>query len=204
MIRKMLAVAVIVGAPIPFHSAKAETFRQSVKCLADNIYFEARDDGPAGWSAVGHVTLNRWRQMRLKRPNIGICTIVYAGAHRGRHSCQFSWACDGRSKRKTEKDVAEQISLLARQMITEWRQGTDPTHGATYFHERRVHPSWSRDGSTVRTVAIGRHYFYKSRQTTEMAALPAPAPATQCVGIVDRMLLGTFGFSLSGATSSCE
>ena len=51
MIRKMLAVAVIVGTPIPFHSAKAETLKQSVKCLADNIYFEARDDGPAGWSA---------------------------------------------------------------------------------------------------------------------------------------------------------
>ncbi len=202
MIRKMLAVAVIVGTPIPFHSAKAETFKQSVKCLADNIYFEARDDGPAGWSAVGHVTLNRWRQMRLRRPNVGICTVVYAGVHRGRHSCQFSWACDGRPKHKTEKEVAEQITRLAQHLIAERHQVADPTHGATYFHERRVHPRWARDGSTKRTVAIGRHYYYKQAVPTEVAAAPEPAGA--CAGVVDRMLLNSFGFSLSGATSSCE
>ena len=194
MIRKMLAVAVIVGAPLPFQSAKAETLKQGVKCLADNIYFEARDDGPAGWSAVGHVTLNRWRHLRLTRPNIGICNIVYAGAHRGRHSCQFSWACDGRPKRQTEKEVAEEITRLAYQLMRENGRSADPTRGAMYFHEKRVRPRWAHDGSTKRTVAIGRHYYYKPTNPTEMAQAPAQAGAG-CAGPIDRLLNNTFGVS---------
>ncbi|MEI6557905.1 MAG: cell wall hydrolase [Rhodospirillaceae bacterium] len=202
MIRKMLAVAVIVGTPLPFHAAKAETLKQSVKCLADNIYFEARDDGPAGWSAVGHVTLNRWRHLRLQRPNVGICTIVYAGSQRGHHRCQFSWACDGKPKHKTEKEVAEQITRLAWQLIEEKRAVADPTRGAMYFHEKRVRPRWAKDGSTKRTVAIGRHYYYKPTRPTEMAE--APAAPTPCAGPIDRLLFNNFGVSLSGVTTSCE
>ena len=201
MIRKMLAVAVIIGAPVPFHAAKAETLKQSVKCLADNIYFEARDDGPAGWSAVGHVTLNRWRHLRLTRPNIGVCNIVYAGSHRGRHSCQFSWACDGKPKKKDEKEVAEEITRLAYQLMAEKRQAIDPTRGAMYFHEKRVRPRWARDGSTKRTVAIGRHYYYKPTNPTEMASVPVPVGA--CTGPIDR-LLNNVGAALSGSGSSCE
>ena len=46
------------------------------ECLADNIYFEARNQGFAGWVAVAQVTLNRVRDDRF--PNT-ICEVVKQG-----------------------------------------------------------------------------------------------------------------------------
>ena len=48
-------------------------------CLADNVYFEARNQGTAGWSAVISVTLNRVKDKRF--PNT-ICEVVKQGPTR--------------------------------------------------------------------------------------------------------------------------
>ena len=93
--------------------ANATSIDANAKCLADNIYYEARDDGRAGWNAVGHVTLNRWHSAQRLRTNVSVCDIVYAGAHRGRHHCQFSWACHRTGRAKIEKDNAAKIQELA-------------------------------------------------------------------------------------------
>ncbi len=45
-----------------------------VICLAENIYFEARNQGTAGWMAVANVTINRRNDSRF--PNT-ICDVVY-------------------------------------------------------------------------------------------------------------------------------
>ena len=47
-----------------------------VSCLADNVYFEARNQGTAGWSAVISVTLNRVKDKRF--PNT-VCEVVKQG-----------------------------------------------------------------------------------------------------------------------------
>ena len=68
-------------------------------CLADNVYFEARNQGTAGWSAVISVTLNRVKDKRF--PNT-VCEVVKQGPTREswkkngtyypiKHRCQFSW-----------------------------------------------------------------------------------------------------------------
>ena len=69
------------------------------ECLAENIYFEARNQGFAGWVAVAQVTLNRVRDDRF--PNT-ICEVVkqgltYESGFPIRDKCQFSWYCDGKS-----------------------------------------------------------------------------------------------------------
>ena len=50
-----------------------------VSCLADNVYFEARNQGTAGWSAVISVTLNRVKDKRF--PNT-VCGVIYEGIER--------------------------------------------------------------------------------------------------------------------------
>ena len=67
-----------------------------------------------------------------------------------------------------------------------------------FFHEKRVRPRWARDGSTKRTVAIGRHYYYKPTNPTEMAQAPT---TSSCDGTLNRLLYDNFGVSLG---SSCE
>ena len=56
------------------------------KCLADNMYFEARNQGTAGITAVSNVVLNRVKSEMY--PNT-ICEVVRQGPHRE------SWRKDG-------------------------------------------------------------------------------------------------------------
>ena len=89
-------------------------------CLAENVYFEARNQGTAGWSAVISVTLNRVKDKRF--PNT-ICEVVKQGPTREswktrgkkvaenerkyfpiKNRCQFSWYCDGKADKIHKKD----------------------------------------------------------------------------------------------------
>ena len=81
---------------------------EEVRCLAENIYHEARNQGTAGWLAVAAVTMNRVIDNRF--PNT-ICEVVFQAETKEswktkskkdilaserifypiRHRCQFSW-----------------------------------------------------------------------------------------------------------------
>ncbi len=159
-------------------SAQAAPSEGDVKCLSDNIYLESRDDGPPGWSAVGHVTVNRWHEALRAGRRVSVCGIVYEGANRGRHRCQFSWACDGRLKAKSERETARAITRFARELLA--GEHADQTAGATYFHERGRHPRWASDGSTKLTVAIGRHYYYRAAHQTEGPSRRVRSPPRSC------------------------
>ena len=65
--------------------AKAE------KCLANAIYFEARNEPVRGQIAVAQVVLNRVFSPYYPGD---VCGVVYQNAHR-RLACQFTFACDG-------------------------------------------------------------------------------------------------------------
>ena len=95
-----------------FHLKDYAVPDSEVSCLADNVYFEARNQGTAGWAAVIAVTLNRVDDNRF--PDT-VCEVVKQGPHRPswkgtgemipvRHRCQFSWYCDGKSDTIHSKD----------------------------------------------------------------------------------------------------
>ncbi len=60
----------------------AQPYSKQAKCLADNLYHEARGESLAGIKAVASVVLNRVASKRW--PN-SICKVVYQRK-------QFSWA----------------------------------------------------------------------------------------------------------------
>lgn len=115
---------------------------EEVKCLALNIFFEARGESNKGKIAVGHVVLNRLNSAKF--PDT-VCKIVYQ-----KH--QFSWVRNIPNWRKyiipmELYDLADDI-LVGKYM--------DVTNGALYFHNKAVKP-FSR-----RVVArVGGHIFYK-------------------------------------------
>jgi len=125
---------------------------REVKCLTDNIYFEARSENDIGKKAVALVTLNRLKGDEY--PNT-LCKIVH---QRNRYNCQFSWACQ-----KTPKvhDVYTYIKCrnIAKHVILNHEAMHDVTKGATNFHQTGISPKWANPRK--RTVAIGRHVFYK-------------------------------------------
>lgn len=126
---------------------------ESVRCLALNIYHEARAEPEKGQLAVAAVTLNRVASPAF--PN-SVCKVVKQGGKK-RNGCQFSWWCDRHPDEPREANAWRRALELSRKALG--GEISDPTDGALYYHATRVKPRWAR--SFARTGKIGRHLFYK-------------------------------------------
>lgn len=128
------------------------SFRQ-IRCLAQNVYFEARGESLLGQLGVAHVVMNRVDDRGFPAT---VCDVVKEGGEARRGACQFSWWCDGRSDRPTDLAAWKQSFEIALQ--TYFGRTTDPTRGALWYHADYVRPAWRR--MYVLGPRIGRHLFY--------------------------------------------
>ena len=118
-----------------------------LRCLAFNIYHEARGEGLDGQFAVAAVTLNR---VRSKRYPDTICSVVW---QRG----QFSWTKDGRSDRPQELEAWHaSMWVAATSMLLDQRHLVG---SAVQYHTVSIKPRWAQPENIVRR--IGRHIFYR-------------------------------------------
>ena len=158
----------------PAFAATPEDKSDPVKCLALNMYHEARGQGSAGLLGVSSVVLNRVKDKRF--PNT-ICEVIYQGPTREswktrqtpdpsdavfypvRDRCQFSWYCDGRSDEPKEKKVYQRLLTIARSIVYNNISFIDITDGATHYHADYVRPAWAE--VKTRTTRIGNHIFYR-------------------------------------------
>ena len=143
--------------------------KQETTCLAQNIYFEARDQTTKGQIAVALVTINRVKSKRF--PNTFCKVVKQARYRKGRlvkHKCHFSWFCDGLSDIPKDR-IAWKVSLtIANAMLehsgshiskngTKWKV-KDFLNGATHYHRSDVNPYWNRN--MLKVAEIGNHIFY--------------------------------------------
>ena len=124
-----------------------------MKCLAEAIYFEARGEAIEGQYAVGEVIINR--VLSKDFPN-SVCGVISEGASR-LNACQFSYNCDGKIEKITEKKIYERILKLSEMLLEPSARFL--TGGATFYHSKLVSPSWSK--KFKKTNEIGNHVFYK-------------------------------------------
>ena len=130
----------------------------TLACLALAVYFEARGEPLAGQVAVANTIINRVDDDR--HPD-NVCDVVKEGpkhpsGHPRRHRCQFSFWCDGKPERITDKDAWETAEQVARHVLS---NSLDISQGATFYHADHVSPQWRY---TMRvTTKIGRHVFYQ-------------------------------------------
>ena len=155
--RKLAAIAVSLSLALPLAAqadpAKGpETVTQtryggadSLHCLTEALYFEARGEGSQGQRAVAEVILNRVDHPRFPKT---VCGVVN---QRG----QFTY---NKNARIREKGTFARVQKVAMAALS--GQPRTLTNGATYFHTGRVKPSWSR--RFERTTRIGSHIFYRS------------------------------------------
>ena len=151
---------------------------KEARCLAENIYHEARDQGTAGWLAVASVTLNRVTDDRF--PDT-ICGVVFQAETKEswttkgkdvpdaerifypvRHRCQFSWYCDGKADDINHISIHLEIMTFTKLLLTSQIMMFDITDGATFYHADYVTPSWAK--SKQKTIEIGDHIFYRWRR----------------------------------------
>ncbi len=160
-------VVLLVGMMFYPAESRADVTRD-IKCLAQNIYFEARSEPLDGKLAVGHVVLNRVADSRYPA---SICEVVRQGGEEPLNKCQFSWWCDGRSDRPKNLDAWKQSMVLARVIF--WGYSEDPTGGALWYHANYVRPHWRR--KLPIGPVIGTHIFYLNDRAPKVSqATPNP------------------------------
>lgn len=120
------------------------TVPMEVNCLAQNVYFEARNQPIEGQYAVAEVTLNRVKDSTYPS---SICEVI-------KQKHQFSWyRPNAVPKEKEAWKVAKIIALAS------LREPTHYVSGAQFFHHKSIKPSWARNMKKVRQ--IGDHVFYR-------------------------------------------
>ena len=123
--------------------------KRQIKCLADNIYYEAGNQSLEGMKAVAFVTINR---MNSNVWPADACEVVY---QKTGSTCQFSWVCE---HTKAPNNVMwDKAYNIARHVWYKYDTLKDPTHGAMYYHAVYVKPGWKLS----KTVQIDDHIFYK-------------------------------------------
>jgi len=150
---KTLALAAVIslGGAAAVHAKPMKG--DDLTCLALTIYWEARGEPEAGQRAVGHVLLNRAGHEDFPST---ICAVMKQNLTGVPGECQFSFWCDGRGDRPRDRDAWLKARAIAKDIID--NPDADPTHGALYFHEKSVKPSWRAHYKVV--ARIGRHVFY--------------------------------------------
>jgi len=158
-----------------------------VYCMAQNVYFEAREESMIGKISVAHVVMNR---IKSKNFPDTVCKVIKQGPKREswktkkdstldkserkyypiQNRCQFSWYCDGNIDMLwvTYKD-----GTIINQNMNAWRDSIhtalfvmngkwkmDPTDGATFYYNPNIsNPSWA--GRYTETAIYGNHRFMK-------------------------------------------
>ncbi|MDY6944511.1 MAG: cell wall hydrolase [Pseudomonadota bacterium] len=129
---------------------------RDIRCLAENIYFEARGETLRGQYAVAEVTMNRLASPYFPAT---VCDVVHDtrwDTARKRLVAHFSWTA---------------FKLRLESGSPEWQQAMDVATvvydghyepivpGALFYHATYVNPYWA---SSKRLVArVGNHIFYR-------------------------------------------
>jgi hypothetical protein len=140
--------------PWPVPAIETVIAPEELRCLALNLYHEARGEPEPGRVAVGQVVLNRAADRGFPGT---VCAVVHQGGEKPVNGCQFSWWCDGQSDRPNDEEAWADSRRLAAELVRGWHG--DPTGGALWYHADYVSPSWRQ--AFTEGPRIGRHIFYR-------------------------------------------
>tara|TARA_R110000744_G_scaffold88920_2_gene173152 strand:- start:18118 stop:18582 length:465 start_codon:yes stop_codon:yes gene_type:complete len=133
----------------------------TIACLAQNIYFEARDQPTAGQVAVATVVLNRVHDPRWPDTVCGVIregpTYNWKTTYPIKDRCQFSWYCDGKPDVPQDQRAWSKAVAVAEEVYYSYGLSVNIVDGATFYHSSYVDPAWNREY----VITIEDHIFYK-------------------------------------------
>ena len=141
---------------------------KQLKCLADNIYYEAGSETTDGKAAVARVVMNRIQHGFASNP----CNVIYQTTLIKKLDedtlneyyiklCQFSWVCEKQRRAVNENDPKYKKSKeVAYDVLAKDAYADVVPKSALFFHNLTVDPFWP-----YRQVAkIGNHIFYSKQK----------------------------------------
>ena len=139
----------------PYQFVSLKDRERQLKCMADNIYYEAASESAEGKIAVAQVVMNRVASGQFPTDPCKVIyqrNVFYSGA-----VCQFSWYCDGSTQRRAvRQDLWNESYDVAKMVLLEGFR-LPSLRDALYYHADYVNPQWRK----VKVAKIGRHIFYK-------------------------------------------
>ena len=155
------------GGAAPFAASRDPAeFEQSLECLTQAVYYEARNQSAEGQRAVAQVVLNRVRHPSY--PN-SVCGVVFQGSERAT-GCQFSFTCDGSLYRDIEPEAWDRAGAIARAALS--GSVYRPVGLALNYHTTAIRPYWAP--SLVQQAVVGAHVFYRRPNSTEASFVQTP------------------------------
>jgi hypothetical protein len=140
--------------PIERLHLEGKSLARAERCLANAIYFEARDQPYKGQVAVAQVVINRAFSGYYPED---ICGVVYQNADH-HLACQFTFACDGKRKSIGERGAWARANRIAKDAL-QGKVYEQAVGMATHYHAFYVHPNWVREMKKL--VRYGEHSFYR-------------------------------------------
>jgi len=142
---------------VPYEFATIKDRERQLKCMAQNIYWEAASEPAEGKLAVAQIVMNRMESG--KYPSDPCQVIFQKNVFYEKVVCQFSWYCEDTHRvRAIHKPLYEESMVAAKMVLMEGFR-LPALHGALYYHADYVSPQWNK----VRVAKIGRHIFYKDK-----------------------------------------
>jgi spore germination cell wall hydrolase CwlJ-like protein len=137
-------------------AAVVATRDAELKCLAENVYHEARGEPLEGQYAVAEVTMNRVRSRAFPK---SVCEVVHEkrwDVRRRRDVGAFSWT-EIDSLRPPRGAAWQQALEVATAVYDGMHAPRVPN--ALHYHADYIKPSWAKPSRRVAT--IGSHVFYR-------------------------------------------
>ena len=141
------------------HTMKNFPSMDQVKCLATNIYYEARREPVQGQAAVARVVVNRVKYGFASTPCKVIYQVTYFNKGIERPNvkvCQFSWVCEGVGKPNERDPNYQRAMKIAYEVLALDRYKEVVPKNTLFFHATHVDPNWPYR----RVKQIGNHIFY--------------------------------------------
>jgi spore germination cell wall hydrolase CwlJ-like protein len=134
----------------------AELDRQ-LKCMADNIYWEAASEPVEGKIAVAQVVMNRVAHPDFPKTVCGV--VQQKSIIANRLVCQFSWLCENTYKTRPKYAPLYNESMEVAKKVYLEKFRLPSLRGALYYHADYVSPQWQFH----KVAKIGRHIFYEPK-----------------------------------------
>lgn len=136
---------------------------KELKCLANNIYYEAGSEPFEGKVAVAQVSLNRAESGLFPETICGVVSQRTVIAKKV--VCQFSWFCSPKRSGPTSlfnERYAEAMRVAYMVLVEGYR--IPMLENAMYFHATHVRPNWGQP----KVAKIGNHIFYADRRVIDL------------------------------------
>lgn len=135
--------------------ATVEVRERQLRCLAQNIYYEAGREPFEGKVAVAQVVMNRVASGDFPSD---ICRVIYQkNIVYEKVLCQFSWVCDRTVQiRPVHAEAYDESMQVAKKVLLEGFR-LPSLKDAMYFHADYINPGWKHK----KVAHIGRHIFYE-------------------------------------------